>query len=170
MSTATTGAGGQPFVYHPELSDELLARFIVQHYPCGVDMKNNPLEEPLLFLSRMDGPERYMRVFAKAEVLAEADRDMERQISFMLESWNGARRRPGKWEIAGVLHLMDYIPTLLDTLELGNRKARLEELYWYHTWRTAHLIGHFNRAAIAQDKAAECARARVRRTDGEDIV
>lgn len=160
MSTNTTGAGGQPFVYNPELSDELLASFIVQHYQHGVDLKDNPLEEPLLFWSFKDGPERYMRVFAKAERMAEADRDTERQISFMLESWNGARRRPGQWGTSGVIHLKDFIPTLLDSLKNGERRTRLEELYWYHTGLTAHFLGRFTEAALAQDKVTEFARSR----------
>ena len=149
-----------PFVYDSALSDEALARLIARHYPPGTDMKGNSLEQPLLYSADVDGPARYMRVFANAESMAEDAGDVERQVAFMLESWNGARRRPRHWNKDTVLNFTDYLPRILPTVEDGARKQRLTELYWYHTGLTAHLFGEFDRAATAQDKAAEFARAR----------
>lgn len=148
------------FVFDPDLSDDALASLLLEHYRIEADLTGNPLEKPLLYSGDSAGPERYMRVFTKAEIRADSAGNAERQISFMLEALNGARRRPGKWPVGKVEHLLDYIPRILPAVSPADRKARLTELYWYHTGLVFHLLGKFDRAAEAQHKAADFARAR----------
>lgn len=145
------------FLYDPRIPDERQAKLILTHYPHGTDLRGNPLEQPLLYSGDADGPARYMRVFAIAAEEASID---ERRVAFLLESWNGARRRPGKWDTRIVLHLQDHILSLLTAMAEGERKNRLAELCWYHTGLTAHLLGDFDRAADAQDTAGKLAQKR----------
>lgn len=138
-------------------NSELASAFV--GLPAGTDIATLPIARQIIYTE--DTPGRWADICCMAfRDAAEPDAaGVERQAALLIEIANGKRRLPGLWDVELVSSLLADARALATITRDTARKARLLELWAYHTALVAHAAGNYALAAEAHDTQADTAEA-----------